>query len=161
VAVSRALRRLLRIREIEEEQCRLALEVATGDLNRLNTALAATGERERAGRRLVGTSARTGELTDRLAGLEEARSAERMAAALVPHIADAETDVALLRQEFLAKRVECRQAETLIEESRLLDAREQDRRSQDALDDWFRNRQFRERSNAATAEADTVRGFKN
>jgi hypothetical protein len=40
MAVSRALRRLLRIRELEEEQCRLALESTLGELNRLESALA-------------------------------------------------------------------------------------------------------------------------
>jgi hypothetical protein len=42
MAVSRALRRLLRIRDLEEEQSRLALESAIGDLNRLESTLAAT-----------------------------------------------------------------------------------------------------------------------
>ena len=70
MAVSRALRRLLRIRELEEEQCRLALEAAIGELSRLEHAMAATAERDRRGRRLVEASARSGELRDRLAGLE-------------------------------------------------------------------------------------------
>lgn len=90
MAVSRALRRLLRIRDIEEEQGRLALESALGDLRHLENALAATVERARSGRRLVGTSAHSGELPDRLAGLEETRAADRRAAVLVPRIADAE-----------------------------------------------------------------------
>ncbi len=77
MAVSRALRRLLRIRELEEEQSRLALESALGELNRLEASLAAAVERERRGRRLVKASAQTGELPDRLAGLEETRAADR------------------------------------------------------------------------------------
>jgi hypothetical protein len=44
MAVSNALRRLLKIRAIEEEQSRLALESALGELNRLEVALAATAE---------------------------------------------------------------------------------------------------------------------
>ena len=86
MAASRALRRLLRIRDIEEEQSRLALESALSQLNRLEHALAATAERDRRGRRLVDASARTGELPDRLAGLEETRAAGRHAAALAPRI---------------------------------------------------------------------------
>ena len=46
MAVSRALRRLLRIRELEDEQCRLALESTLGELNRLECALTATAEPE-------------------------------------------------------------------------------------------------------------------
>ncbi len=37
--ISPALRRLLCIRELEEEQSRLALETALGEMNRLKTAL--------------------------------------------------------------------------------------------------------------------------
>jgi len=39
--------------------------------------------------------------------------------------------------------VERRQAETLMEEGETRDARDADRRSQQALDDWFRNRRPR------------------
>ena len=38
MAASRALRRLLRIREIEEEQCHIAVESALGGLKRLELA---------------------------------------------------------------------------------------------------------------------------
>ena len=103
MAVSRALRRLLRIRELEEEQGRIALEAAVGDLNRLRNAQAATAERGRGGRRLVGTSAVTGEFTDRLAGLEETCAAERFALALAPRIADADEEVANMREDYLGR----------------------------------------------------------
>ena len=122
MAVSRALRRLLRIRDLEEEQGRTALESAVGDLSRLQQALASTTER------------------DRLAGLEETRAADRMALALSPRIEEAEGGVAALREEYLARRVERRQAATLVDEAEARDALEIERRSQMALDDWFRNR---------------------
>jgi hypothetical protein len=144
MAVSRALRRLLRIRDLEEEQSRLALESALGELNRLQDALKATVERERRGRRLVESSARTGELPDRLAGLEEARAADRLFAVLGPRIAAKEEEVTARRQEFLLKRVERRQAETLIQESEAQEAVEADRRGQQALDNWYGSRQYRE-----------------
>jgi hypothetical protein len=88
-------------------------------------------------------------LTDRLAGLEEIRSAGRHGVALAPRIADAELDVATLREEFLSKRVERRQAETLIEETEARDAIEAGRRSQQDLDDWFGNRRHRKDAEAA------------
>ena len=140
MAVSRALRRLLRIRDLEEEQSRLAMESALGELHRLEHALTASAEWERRGRRLVETSAYSGELQDRQAGLEETRAAARLADVLTPRIAEAEQDVAALREEFLGKRVERRQAETLIEEAEARDAIDADRRSQQALDDWYGNR---------------------
>jgi flagellar biosynthesis chaperone FliJ len=143
MAVSRALRRLLKIRNIEEEQSRLALESAVSELNRLEAALAATTERDRLGRRLVERSASNGELPDRLAGLEETRAASCHAAALGPRIADAKLDVAGMREEFLARRVERRQAETLIEETEARDALDAGRRGQQSLDDWYGNRMHR------------------
>jgi len=141
--VSPALRRLFRIRDLEEEQCRLALESAQSELNRLEQALVATVERKRRGRQLVGTSAHTNELPDRLAGLEETRAAERFAAALAPRIKDMQMNVNARREEFLQKRVERRQAETLIQETEIKDAVETGRREQQSLDDWYRSRLHR------------------
>src|SRR5271166_1600976 len=105
MAVSRAMRRLLKIRDLAEEQSRLQLESALSELRRLEQALESTAERDRRGRRLIERSARTGELPDRLAGLEESRSAGRHATALAPRIADEELEVVSLRREFLLKRV--------------------------------------------------------
>ena len=144
MAVSSALRQLKRIRELEEEQCRLALEPALGELRRLEQALEAGAQWDRRGRGLVDSSARSGLLTDRLAGMEESRAAGRLRAALLPRLANCEREVAARREEFLARRVERRQAETLIEEARARDAVEADRRSQQALDDWHRSRRHRE-----------------
>ena len=144
MAVSRALRRLLRIRDLEEEQSRLALEASLGDLHTLQHALAATTERDRRGRHLVQASALNGEIRDRTAGLEETRAADRFALVLGPRIADAEQDVISLREDYLEKRVERRQAETLIEEATARDTLDADRSSQQALDDWFGNRRHGE-----------------
>jgi hypothetical protein len=143
VAVSRALRRLLRIRELEEEQSRLALESAMGEVHRLEHAQAANFERGRGGRRLVHASARSGEFRDRLAGLEETRAAERLALLLTPRIAEATEEAAGLREDYLSSRVERRQAETLIEEAQALETADAERRSQQGLDDWYRNRLHR------------------
>jgi hypothetical protein len=148
MAVSRALRRLLRIRELEEEQCRLALESTLGELNRLESALTATAERDRRGRRLVETSALTSQLPDRLAGLEETRAADRLVAVLEPRIMTKEDEVAELRQQFLLKRVEHRQAETLIQEIEARDAIEAGRSNQQRLDGWYSSRLFRQGSGA-------------
>jgi len=140
MAVSRALRRLLRILTIEEEQCRLALESALGELRLFERALSETGNQARNGRRLVRASARSGELPDRLAGIEETHAADRRAAALALRIREARSNVDSLRQEFLDKRVACRQVETLIDEAKAKDAVITARRTQQALDDWYLNR---------------------
>jgi len=140
VAVSRPLRRLLGVLEIEEEQCRVALESALSEMIRLERALAGATERERSGRRLVVEGARSGDFTDRLAGLEEARAGRRGAAFLTPQIASAERDAGRRREEFLAKRVERRQVETLLQEAEARDGIAAGRRSQQGLDDWYLNR---------------------
>jgi hypothetical protein len=152
MAVSRALRRLLRVRELEEEQSRLAVESATGKLHRLEQALSATGERDRRGRRLVEASAYTGELRDRIAGLEETRASARMVAVLVPRIESSEYEVSRLREEFLSKRVERLQAETLIKETEARGAIESGRHAQQGLDDWFRSKQHRARTEGSADE---------
>jgi hypothetical protein len=54
VAVTRALKRLLRIRDLEEEQARLALEAAAADLRRLEQAQQGAQELNRRGRSLAG-----------------------------------------------------------------------------------------------------------
>ncbi len=156
MAVSRALRRLLRVLNIEEEQARLALESAVGDLGQLERALTATRARARSGRRLVNVSAQTGDLPDRLAGLEETSAAKRFAEVLTPRIADAESQVDSLRQAFLAKRVESRQAETLIEEAEARDAIVASRRSQQGLDDWYLNRLHTRRLHDSSSEPTDV-----
>jgi hypothetical protein len=151
MAVSRAMRRLLRIRDLEEEQSRLTLESALGELRNLESVLGAVQLLDRRGRRLFKTSVRSGELPDRLAGLAEVSTAKRHAAVLTPRIAKAELDVAALRELFLSKRVERRQAETLIRETEAEDAIEDGRRSQQAMDDWYGSRLYRQEADSAHA----------
>jgi antitoxin component of MazEF toxin-antitoxin module len=146
MAISRGLRRLLRVRNLEEEQSRQALESALGELNRLESALTAAAGRERGGRRLIASSARAGQLQDRIAGLEETRSASRQAETLEPRIKAKGEEVTELRQAFVLKRVERRQAETLIQEMEARDAVEAVRRGQQRLDDWYSSRLRAKRS---------------
>jgi hypothetical protein len=159
VAVSRGLRRLLRVRELEEEQCRLALEAASSDLNKLRAALEAAIERGRRGSRLISASAGSLESTDRLAGIQEIRTGDRFAEILMPRIAEQEKQVAARREEFMVKRIERRQAETLIEATEAQDAIEEGRRNQQGLDAWYSNKLYREGvqqepSSARAAEED-------
>jgi len=144
VPISPALRRLLCIRELEEDQSRLLLESALGELNQLETALTATAQRGRHGRKLVASSAQSGNLPDRVAGLEETHAAGRLAHALSDRIATAELLVVELRKGFLSKRLQRHQAETLIQAAEAREALETGRRGQRELDDWHRLRTFGE-----------------
>jgi aspartokinase len=140
MAGSRTMRRLLRVLELEEEQHRAALEGALVDLRRLEAAFESAKEREKEGRQLILASAATNELTDRLAGLEEIRAAQRRAAALKPRIAEGRACVNGKRQDFLSKRIERRQAETLKDEAKAFESREAERQAQRSLDEGFLNR---------------------
>jgi len=135
--VSFALRRLLHVRDIEEEQQRLALESALGELHALENALAAAHAREHAGRTLLALSVCGGEVADRTAALVEGQAAARCAAALTPRTAAAENRVLSARQAFLDKRTERRQAQTLIEEAEARDAAEAGRHNQQTLDETY------------------------
>jgi hypothetical protein len=140
VPVSHALRRLIRVRELEEERSRLALESAVAERNRLNHALDLVSHRERNGRALIALSAHSGELCDRLAGLEEARTAHRLREVLSVRIADADLEVSDRREDYLSTRLKRRQAGALIEEAERKDAQHGVRRDQQDLDEWFRSR---------------------
>jgi flagellar biosynthesis chaperone FliJ len=140
VAVSRTLRRLLRIRELQEEQSRSALETALGELSQLETALTATEQRDRSGRKLVGSGAQSGNLTDRVAGIEEMRAAAGVASALSVRLAAAERRVAALRDSFVSSRMQRQQARTLVEDGEARIAAAEARRDQQELDDLHRVR---------------------
>jgi hypothetical protein len=133
---------------MEEERYRMALETALRELRILEGAREAAVARERQGRDLVGKSARSGELTDRMAGLVETAAGRRQVHTLAPRIAAAEAEGLRLRQKFLEKRRERRQSETLVDETLAQDVAELDRRSQQAVDDWYGSRRFRELSNS-------------
>ncbi len=143
MAVSRAMRRLQQVLEIQESECLAAMESARAELTQLEQNLVRSIARERGGRRLVAASATTGEIVDRIAGIEETGSARRLTAALEPRIAEAQAALDATRREFLSKRVERRQTETLIEEAEAAGKVEAARRAQKNLDDWFLSRRAR------------------
>ena len=141
------LRRLLRIRKLQEEQSAISLEAAAEELRRLENARIATLMRAHNGRCLVIASICLDEIHDRHAGLEEIHAASHLAGILSARIAVAESKVSRLREALMAKRIECRQAETILEKRAAQDAIETARRSQYTLDDWHRSRSQRESGN--------------
>jgi hypothetical protein len=136
LAVSRTLLRLQSIREAEERQIRAQMESAQAELRRLEKALMNNFERSRGAQALLASSVRSDEQVDRVAALQELATAERVAKILLPRIAVAETAAGAIRQEFLAKRIERRQVESLLDAANERLAIEAKRKSQTALDDW-------------------------
>ena len=144
MSVSKALERLLRIRRLEVEQRRLKLEAALARLQVLEHARHEAAEMERQGRARVIESASSGELADRVAGLVQSDAARARMKMLEPRIAAAEIETFDRRREFLEKRVERRQAATLIEQATARDELEQERRIQGTIDDQFATRIHRQ-----------------
>ncbi len=136
----RQIERIVRIRQLEEDESRRTMELAIAELAQLELALRAAQQRDRAGRSLVAASASSGEIVDRIAGMEESRSAGRIGLSLALRIRTAGDVVATLRQEYLNKRTSRMQAETLAETERAREAAINLRRGQQALDDWYLNR---------------------
>ena len=143
MAIAQGLRRLLRVREIEEEQSRIALDAALGNLGRLEAWERAARSREQRGRRLLTASASSGDAIDRRAAVEEIRGAGRATEVVRPRIAEARWVVTTRQAEYLSCRAQRRQVETLIQEAEARQAVDAERRRQQALDDWFRNRRLR------------------
>ncbi len=133
MAVSKTLRKLLRVRGLEEEQQRATLESALAELHRIDAALEACRARERRGRSLMRAAP---EMEDRLTGRVELDAAQRHARILSLRRNEAEREAARLREQFLAKRIERRQAETLVQEAQVQDERALSHRAQQSLDEW-------------------------
>lgn len=137
MAVSPGLRRLLGIRRLIEEQEQGALVTARAELSRLEHALEAATTHARRGRELVSRSLQTGNLPDRLAGLAETQTAERVACDVLHALHAAQRKVDQQQQKYLSRRIERRQAETMVHTSDAAEARQALRRTQQALDEWF------------------------
>ncbi|HEY2858567.1 MAG TPA: hypothetical protein VGJ21_09130 [Terracidiphilus sp.] len=135
--VPKSMRRLLHVRQLEEEQRKAELESALGEQRRLEDAMGAAHDRERAGRAWIASSANCPDPADRIAGLVDSESAGHVTRILAPRAAAAAARTAALREKFLAVRVERRQVDTVIHEAEELEALQQDRKQQQGLDDWF------------------------
>jgi hypothetical protein len=165
--VSSALKRLLRIRDLEQEQHQRALESALTELRQLERALEQAAARQRGGRSDFTASVLDqnleldhnpnqksyGKPLEQQSALIETTIGKRHALALAPRISRAAAQAALRRQEFLLKRIERRQAETLIEETEAADALEATRKGQKNLDDWYLARPRSDRRDSARPDA--------
>jgi hypothetical protein len=139
MADSTRLQRLLDIRQAEEERSRQEMETAIAELQNLELADATTHERGKRACRLLASSAQTGDLMDRIAGLHEMATADRLQRMLIKKIDAARKDAQGKRQELLAGRLARRQVEALVD-AKSAEARvEANRKIQSALDDWHRS----------------------
>jgi flagellar biosynthesis chaperone FliJ len=137
VPVSKSVRQLLRVLDLEEELSRREFGSAQAELAQFEAALRAAGEREREGRSMFTTGVQEGNLRARLAGQAEVDAASYHGATLREHIRISAPVVDELRTAFLEKRVERKQAETLVKAAEARESIEEDRRTQQSLDSWY------------------------
>jgi flagellar export protein FliJ len=136
----KALPRLLRLRQLEEEQARLELEAQLMARNMALERQQRIVERQDSERREfeeavqhARTADRTGAVMELGLILDQRLWAEKSLAA-------AESAVDRSRATFLQKRIGRRQVESLVEEQALLAREEANRRDQQQLDDWYGRR---------------------
>jgi hypothetical protein len=130
---------------VEEQQRHDQLNIALAELRRLQEAAEENRQRMRRARALISSAVRSDTLVDRRAGLEEVALADRRTKWFVEKIRTAEQRCIQAREHYLSKRVERRQLETLLDAERQRAIREESRRSQQQLDEWFRSRSSEER----------------
>ena len=140
MAVSSAARRLLRVLDLEEAWRRRELESAQGELAQLELAMVAAEERKRNGRHLIASGVQSEDLCERLAGIEEVAFGKEWEAVLKQRIHQSTLLIEQLRTALLQKRVERKQAETLIRAAEAKEAIELSRREQQSIDGWYLTR---------------------
>jgi len=138
--IRRALPRLLRLRQIEEEESRQALEIAAAERNRAECEFARTVEHYAQSRRQFTAGVLRQNSLDRTGALLEMEQADRDRLVALPALHAANSKEARLKTGFLARRTERRQVEALVETQQRKGNAEDMRRVQQMLDDWYGRR---------------------
>lgn len=136
----KAIQRLLRLRELEEEQSRRRLEAATRQLSQIELAMESAVQRQVQSRENFlaavtenDVQRRVGSILDMGQGVQHQRHIE-------PTLRAIEIEVVSQRAEFLSKRTYRQQVETLIANARQRADADTTRRAQQMLDDWYGRR---------------------
>jgi hypothetical protein len=140
MVVRRTLTRLLRLRELEEEQSRLKLEAAVTNRNRAQKEFEAAVGRQAQGRRDFVTGILRQSQLERAGGGMEMERASRERLRLQPALETADAEVMRQQAELLVRRTGRRQVETLVKNERTKVEVEAGRRAQQMLDDWYGRR---------------------
>jgi len=140
MTISPVIARLLHIRELQEEQCRLELESALRAVQTLQAARGDAADRARRGRELIRASGWSNEPVERLSGIVEEGIAVRLQGLLEADIAQAEQRAGMRRETYVAARIGRSQIGTLVKRVADGEARRQAAMHQFDLDEWFRSR---------------------
>ena len=137
---SPALKRLLRVRQLLEEQSQATLKAANGYLSDLNTAAERAHARQTRGQNLFKSGAQAADATDRVAGLCEAELARTRKEALMEDVQQAQISVQRQLAELQTAYQERRKSELLINAVVRKTEAETRRQLQRELDDLHRSR---------------------
>jgi flagellar biosynthesis chaperone FliJ len=140
----RVLQRLLRLRELQEEQSRVELEAAVSNRNRVVEELAAAMRRQAQGRTIFVAGICGQDAKGRAAGMVEMEQYGKQRPAIEERLKVADAELARRREEFLAHRTARRQVETLVSAEQAALKEEMSRRAQQTLDDWYGRRTNRQ-----------------
>ncbi len=136
----KVLKRLLRLRELEEEQGRRELELAVLEENRVQQQMLFAGQRLAMGRHHFVEGIARGNGADRAGGVIEVEFSRRQQLLIKPRLEAVEQELARQREHFMTRRAERRQVETLVRDRDKVAAIETGRRAQQMLDDWYGRR---------------------
>lgn len=147
------LSRIRELRRLEEQQQAALLASGKKKLEQVDEALHSLKVGRLEGRTLFGEGSRKGDLASRIAGAEQIAYSTRKTGDLMRLKAYFQNSVEKLHEQFLSKRAERCQAESLLDAVLEEEATEADRKGQSALDEWYRSaleglkgsRQVRER----------------
>lgn len=137
--VSRALRNLLKVRNLETEQRRVMLKSAMSELHVLQDALAHARTR-RTGARAAALELGLLDVLDRSAFLLQQDTEARLEKALEIRRSDASERAEDARVQFMQKRTEQRQAETLVQAAEKRETADMERRLQRTIDEQHMRR---------------------
>ena len=145
------LLRLLRLRQLEEDQSRQTLEAAVVERDHAQRQFAMAAEHQTLGRRQFVSGVLRQNPLERTGAVLEIERAAREQTRLLPMLEAAEIEVTQRRALFLAQRTDRRQVETLVENERLKSEVEVARRAQQMLDDWYGRRSLPEKPRAGNS----------
>jgi len=140
MARKQVLLRLLRLRELEEEQGRLELESSAGIRDRVDREHQVALAQRSLGRDMFRDGIGTSDIARRNGGIVEIAFANQRRGLLEIRLNAAESELARQRVEFLNLRAARMQVETLADKVKKLEQVETDRRAQQMLDDWYGHR---------------------
>jgi ribosome-binding ATPase YchF (GTP1/OBG family) len=141
--MSRSLKRILKIRELVEDQSRLRMETAMRDLAQIELNMDRWHRRQMFSREYGFDSLMKSDFEGRLAAEAEEYLSGQRVERLIPVRHNMQQQVFICRSDFLEKRKQTLQASTLLDKAEAEAEAERLKREQMALDEWYQSERMR------------------